>query len=180
MQHKRYFGGHMPFDTKQFLKTKFSPRTFAFPVPEMRAFFSAGEDPVWKVRGLTGHELGRAAEAADKHKTIVALLEGLTADSSKDKADAVKTLLGLGGDTPADIAKRLEHLAVGSVDPKCPQDLAVRICETFPVEFYQLTNKIYELTGQGQVPGKLPPSGEMAGSGTASPSATPGGDSSLK
>lgn len=170
----------MSFDSKKFLKAKFAPRTFGWPVPEMAEFFAPGEDPVWKVRGLTGQELGHAAEAADRNKTIVSLLEGLTADSSKDKTDAIKGLLGFGTDTPADVAKRLEHLTMGSLDPKCPLDLAVRVCEAYPIIFYNLTNKIYELTGQGQMPGKQPPSGGMAESETASPSVTPGGDSSTK
>ena len=97
---------------------------------------------------------------------------------AKDKTEAVKGLMGV-NETPADIAKRLEWLVLASVDPPCTLDLAVRLCETFPIEFYQLTNKIYELTGRGQVPGKQPPSGEIPKSEPASPSGTPGGDSCL-
>jgi hypothetical protein len=168
------------FNTKKFLKTKFVARTFDVPVPDMKDFFEEGAPAIWKVRGLTGQELGRANEAAGKHKSIVAIIEGVMSTSSKDNADAVKDLLGLGTDTPADVAKRMEHICMGSVEPKCPLDLAVRICETFPIEFYQITNKIMELTGQGQVPGKPKPSGGTQASGTALPSATPEGDSSTK
>lgn len=170
----------MPFDSKKFLKTKFTPRTEDVPVPDLQPFFPEGAKAVWKVRGLTGQEIGRASEAADRNKTIGAIMEGLTAEAAKDKVEAVKNLLGIGGNTPADIAKRLEHMTVGSVDPPCTLDLAVRVCETFPIEFYQITNKIMELTGRGQVPGKQPPSGETPKSGHASPSDTPGGDSSMK
>jgi len=170
----------MSFDSKKFLKTKFVPRTEDMPVPDLQAFFPEGAKAVWKVRGLTGQELGRAADAADRNKNIIAILEGLTSEAAKDKAEAVKELLGIGGSTPADIAKRLEHLTLGSVDPACTLDLAVRLCEVFPVEFYQLTNKIVELTGRGQMPGKQPPSGETGKSGPPSPSVTPGGDSSTK
>ena len=145
------------------------------PVPDLQAFFPEGAKAVWTVRGLTGQEVGWAAEAADRNKTIGAILEGLTAEAAKDKAEALKDLLGIGGNTSADIAKRLEHLTVGSVDPKCTLDLAVRICEVFPIEFYQITNTIMLLTGQGQMPGKQPPSGETPKSAPASPSDMPGG-----
>ena len=170
----------MGFDSKAFLKTKFIPRTDEVSVPDLQPFFPDGAPAVWKVRGLTGQELGRAAEASDRNKNIAAILEGLTADSSKEKATALKELMGVGGNTPADIAKRIEHLALGSVDPKCPPELAVRLCEVFPVEFYQITNKIMELTGRGQMPGKSQPSGVTGKSGQASHSAIPEGDSSTK
>ena len=168
------------FDAKKFMKTKFTPRTADVPVPEMRDFFPEGVKPLWKVRGLTGQEMGRANEAADRNKNMSAILDGLTGEASKEKAEAVKALLGIGGTTPADIAKRLEWLVIGSVSPKCTPDLAVKICEVYPIEFYTITNKIMFLTGKGQMPGKQPPSGGTAESGQASPSATPEGDSSTK
>lgn len=170
----------MPFDVKKFNKTKFVHRTEDIPVPDMKDFFPEGESPVWKVRGLTGQELGRANEAADRNKNIAAILAGLTSGSGKEIADAVKDLVGVGGNTPADIAKRLEHICMGSVDPVCTHDLAVRICEAFPVEFFQITNAIVRLTGQGQVPGKVPPSGVTGASAPPSPYVTPGGGSSTK
>jgi len=170
----------MSFDAKKFLKTKWQPRTEDFPVPDLKAFFPDGAKAVWKVRGLTGQELGRAAEAAERNKNIAALIEGLTAEAAKDKAQAVKELLGVGGNAPADIAKRIEHLVLGSVDPPCTPDLSVRLCEVFPVEFYQLTNKIMELSGKGQLPGKQPPSGGTENAAPPSHSVTPGGDSCTK
>ena len=187
----------MPFATKKFLKTKFTPRTEDVPVPDMKEFFEdddgekqppsspfiKGESkpPVWKVRGLTGQELGRAAEASEKNKNMSAIIEALSGQASKEKAEALKNMLGVGSAmVPADIAKRIEHLVIGSVDPVCTPDLAVRICEVFPVEFYQITNKIMQLTGQGQMPGKQPPSGETEKSELVSLSVIQGGDSSTK
>jgi hypothetical protein len=168
------------FDAKRFLKTKFTPRTEVVPVPDLRQFFPDGEEAVWKVRGLTGAELGRANEAAARNKNIAAVLEALAGEAAKEKADAVKELLGVGGTTPEDIAKRIEHLVLGSVEPKCTPDLAVRLSEAFPIEFFQITNRVMNLTGQGMLPGKQPPSGATEKSGPPSRSATSGGDSSLK
>jgi hypothetical protein len=170
----------MPFDAKKFTKTKFVHRTEDVPVPDLKEFFPEGEKAVWTVRGLTGQELGRANEAADRNKNIAAILSGLTSGAEKEITDAVKDLVGVGGNTPADISKRLEHLCLGSVEPKCTHDLAVRLCETFPVEFFQITNAIVRLTGQGQLPGKREPSGATGMSAPASPSVTQEGVSSMK
>jgi hypothetical protein len=169
----------MKFDSRKFLKTKFEKRSYPVPVPDLQAFFPEGEEAVWIVRGLTGQELGRAEAAADRNKNIAAVVAGLTADNSREKAAAIKDLLGIGGDTPEAIVKRIEQLMMASVDPVCTRDLAVKLCETYPVEFLMITNKIVELTGQGQVPGKLPPSGVTAASGQVLPSATPEGDSCM-
>lgn len=170
----------MGFDAKKFSKTKFSPRTEDVPVPDLKEFFAEGEAPVWKIRGLTGQELGQANEAADRNKNMIAILAGLASRSEKEVTNSVKELLGVGGNTPDDVAKRIEHLVLGSVDPVCTQELAVRLCTVFPIEFFQITNKIYQITGQGQMPGKPKPSGAAATSDQALPSATPEGDSSTK
>lgn len=170
----------MTFDAKKFLKTKFVPRIDEVPVPDLKDFFPEGASAVWKVRGLTGQEIGRASEAAERNKSIQAIIEGITSTSDREKVDAVKNLIGMGKDTPVDVAKRIEHLMIASVDPVCTLDLAVRMCEVYPVEFYQITNKISLLTGLGQVPGKPQPSGETGKSAPALPSVTPEGDSSTR
>lgn len=168
------------FDVKAFMKEKFVPRVEEHPVPDLAAFYPDGAKAVWKVRGLTGQELGRAEEAAERNRNMSAIVDGLAAQASKDRTEALKDLLGLGGNTPADIAKRIEHLVLGSVDPVCTTDLAVRLCEAYPIEFYQITNRILQLTGKGMMPGKQTPSGETEKSGPVSPCVTPEGDSSMK
>jgi hypothetical protein len=150
----------MSFDTKAFMKARLIPRETAIPVPDLKDFFPEGE-AVWKVRGLTGQELGRVNAAAEKAKNIAAVLDGLLSASDKDKAAGIRKLVGADPtQTPADISRRLEMLQIGSVDPKCDEDLAVRVCEKFPVEFYQLTNEITKLTGQGHELGKPQASGK--------------------
>lgn len=168
----------MAFDVNKFLQTSFKHRTEAVSVPDMKEFFEEGSKPEWIVRSLTGQEIGRCAEAATKRESVNMLISGLMSTMTKEAVEAAKDLIGIGTDTPQDIAKRIEHLVIGSVDPACPLDLAVKICETFPIEFYQITNKIMELSGKGQVPGKSTPSGRTQKSEQASPSDTPEGDSS--
>lgn len=170
----------MSFDTKKFIKTKFTHRTEDVPVPDLKDFFAPGEAPVWKVRGLTGQELGKVNEAVERGKDMASIISAVTSRVDKEVTDAVKTLIGLGKDVSSDIQKRIEHLMAGSVDPVCTQDIAVRLCEAFPIEFFQITNAIVRLTGQGQVPGKQQPSGGAVTSEPALPSATLGGVSSTK
>lgn len=168
------------FDTKSFLKTKMVPRTEGVPVPDLAAFFPEGEKPLWTVRGLTGQELGQANEAAAKNKVVGATLDAISSLSAREQVEEIKNALGLGKGVPDDVAKRIEYLALGSVTPAITQDVAVKLCETFPAEFYELTTAIVRLTGKGHEEKKSKPSGEMQGCGSVSPSATPGGGSSMK
>jgi len=139
----------MSFDIKKFAKTEFIPRTRAVPLPDLQEYFGEGEKPVWIVRNLSGHELGKVNEAVDKNRAIAGVLEGIVSSIAKDKIDAIKASLGLDDSTPNDIARRLEMLTLASVDPVIDHEVAVKLCEHFPAEFFALTNAITELTGQG-------------------------------
>lgn len=149
----------MGFKAQSFIDAKFSARVEDIELPDLKDWFEENEKPVWKVRGLLGQELGRANAAAEQSKNIGAILDGIASRVPKEQTDAIRKITGLGGETPADIIKRMEILVIGSVDPECSWDLAVKLCERFPIEFYQLTNKILQLTGQGHVPGKPKASG---------------------
>jgi hypothetical protein len=152
----------MGFDLTAFDKAHFSDRQESVPLPALAAFFLDGEEPLWTVRGLTHAELSRAAVAIQAGQNLEAVIEALTGDA-KAKAGAIKQLLGVAdGDVPQETKKRLEHLVMGSVDPEITLDIAVKLSVTFPIEFGQLTNKILELTGKGQVQAevKRKPSGK--------------------
>ena len=139
----------MSFDKKRFMKTNFEPRIEKVPVPDLKEFFEEGAEPVWSVRNLSGHELGKVNEAAQRNKTIGAILDGIISTDAKDKVNAIKASLGLDDNTPDDIARRLDMLAIGSVDPEIDHEMAVKVCTYYPIEFYLLTNAITKLTGQG-------------------------------
>ena len=157
----------MGFDLGKFSGSKFEPRQETITLSDLRSFFGEGEQPEFTVRGLTGHELGRVHEAMEKNKNIAGILEGLVSPDQKEKITALKSALGLSDQTPDDIVRRIALLVAGSVNPKLDQESAVKFCRVFPVEFFQLTNKITELTGQGHVLGKPKPSGETSLSGPA-------------
>ena len=149
----------MSFNTQKFMNVNFTPRTKEVPVPDLKEWFDKDETPIFKVRGLTGNELARVHEAVDKHKNISGILDGILSTKSKDKIEAIRAAIGIDADVPSEIAKRLEMLTIGSVDPEISLEVAVKISETFPIEFYQLTTAISELTGQGHISGKPKPSG---------------------
>lgn len=139
----------MSFDKKAFLKTEFEPRVEAVSVPDLKQYFSEGSEPLWKVRNLSGHEMGRVNEAAARNRAMSSIIEGIVSPDAKDKAEAIRASLGLDDSTPPDIVRRIEMLTLGSVDPAVDQELAVKLCTHYPVEFFDLTNVITRLTGQG-------------------------------
>ena len=153
------------FDRESFLASDFQAREEAVRVDGLRAWFTGlGDDetPTWRVRGLTHHELAHAKEAADRNRSVEAVALALAGDQ-KEKAEAIKEVMGTADDVPQDTAKRMEMLRIASVDPEADLDLALKLAEAFPVEFQQLTDTIVRLTGQGhEAVKKAAPSGDGA------------------
>jgi len=150
-------------DLQKFLQEQFTPRTETILVPELAGFFEKGQKPEWTVRGVTGAELGRAKQSAERsQEALKSLVEAMAGKGSK--AEALRRTMGISDEeVPADISYRIEMLATGSVSPKLgpdSRDVAVRLAETFPTVFYNLTNRILSLTGQGSELGKPKPSGK--------------------
>jgi len=149
----------MGFKEKEFIKTKFLPRTEDVLVPTLSSWFDG--EAVWKCRGLEGNELGRCNDLADKNRRLISsIAEGLVSDKASDTVEAIKALVGLSDDVPSENAKRIEYIQAGSVDPICNLDLAIRLNSFFPVQFREITNKILQLTGWGHEVGKQKPSGK--------------------
>jgi len=153
----------MEFDIQKFTSQAFQPREHDIPVPALAAWFKgaakkdeagAEQPPAWKVRGLTGPELAKCNEAQQRNRNRAAIAEGLASGSDDKIASAIKEILGTGQAVPDDIAKRIEMLVLGSVEPKCSHQVAVKLADAFPVEFFEITTAIVRLTGQGGEPGK--------------------------
>ena len=139
----------MSFDLKGFRNSQFGDRTESVPVPDLKEWFDEDDEPAIVVRGLTAEELARTNEAAERNKNINSVVEALSG-RRQDKVEAMREMLGVTDSVPNDLAKRLEQFAYGTVDPDMDHELAIKFAENYPVEFYQLTNKIMELTGQGR------------------------------
>ena len=161
-------------DVNKFLTQAYSARTEDVQVPELAQFFADDEEAVWTIRGLTSAELAKTKDAHDRADTMRAMLGAMA--SGEEKGEAIANMMGLiDEDVPEDINRRIESLVIGSVSPELSsdaRDVVVKLSETHPVTFYNLTNKIDSLTGQGHEPGKRKPSGQKKRSKQASQSAT--------
>lgn len=148
----------MAFKKSDFLAEDFQPRTEMVPVPDMKDWFEKGNKPAFKVRGMTGKEIGKSQQAVESNQKLAKTAEGIFSKKSKTIADSIQHLFD--PSTPDDIAKRIAVLVMGSVEPEVNEELALKICQYFPIDFFTLTNKITILTGLGHLPGKPKPSGK--------------------
>lgn len=145
----------MSFDLQRFRGTALAPRQASVPVPDLGAWFEG--EPVWVVRGLTGEEIALANDTGNRLKIYAATVEALASAARSDQAEALKSLMGV-TDVPEDLAKRIDHLTFGSVEPALSREDAVKLFRAYPVVAYTLSNKILELTGMGPDLGKAPAS----------------------
>lgn len=150
----------MAFNTQKFMAAQFQPRIEEIHVPALGDWFDdpANDAYLWKVRGQTANEVARATDASEKHKNLDAIIKAIS--SNQNQIVELKKAIGVETDTPAAIIKRLEQLVQCSVDPVITLDVAVKLAETRPIEFYQLTNEILRLTGLGMDVKKPKASGE--------------------
>lgn len=144
------------FLSDKFRSTKFELRTQTIPAPEALVEFFADGPAQFVVRGLIASELHKANEAGTRQTAIDAVVKAIA--TQKDAIESVRRALGMTADTPGEIAKRMEMFLMGCVAPKLsPADVA-KIAEVCPIEFYDITNKILVLTGQGATQVKPEPS----------------------
>lgn len=151
----------MGFNTEKFDRIQFKERIIEVPVPELSEFFDDKEKKIWIVRGLTGHELAKVNEAIQLNKDVESILSGITSETQSEKIEAIKESLGLTDSTPGDLVRRIAALKNASINPTVSQEVAVKLADCFPTTFYLLTNKIFELTGEGKTLGESKASGEI-------------------
>lgn len=137
----------MTFDVAAFRKARFTQRETEVTLKALKA--AGFGDGKFRIRGLTAAELAEAESAADKSKMLSRVVERL-AGSDEDKVAALLDGIGLGGDTPAVLAKKITHIQTGVIEPAMDISDVVKLGETFPIEFGMLANAIYDLTGKGQ------------------------------
>jgi len=155
----------MGFNSKKFGAAQFKPRTEEVKVPSLKDWFDEGDEAVFVVRGMTASELAKANEANDNSEKIKAVVDALTTNNKGKQKTAFQDIFGFGDDTPKEVQKRITMLTMCAVTPELEQSTVVKLADVAPIEFYILTNKITELTGQGSfVEGKSQPSGTTQGS----------------
>ena len=135
------------FMLDQFREAKFVVRTEAVPLPALRDFFPEGAAPAFVVRALTAIEVQKANDAATRQGALDSVVKAIA--TQKEQVEAIRKSLGMTQDAPGELVKRMEMLVQGSVEPKLNHADVVKLSASFPVEFYELTNCITKLTGQG-------------------------------
>ena len=148
------------FDSKMFMAQAYSVREKAIPVPDLAAYFEDGKEAAWVVRGLTGNELAKCNEAYENNKQIAAAVDALASGNAKEVIEHLKEAMGMGDDVPRDVTRRMMMLEIASVKPEITLEVAVKMNDKHPIEFFQITNEIALLTGAGSILGKPKGSGK--------------------
>jgi len=148
------------FNLDKFSQAQFTPRQEEVSLPALGDFFDG--DPVWVVRGLTANEIAKANDSSTRSDQMDSLIKAITSASKIKQVEEFRKAFGVTEDVNKEVIKRIEHLVLGSVSPKIEMPIAVKLAETFPIEFYDLTNKIMRLSGMGMEAEKPKPSGETS------------------
>jgi hypothetical protein len=148
----------MGFNTEAFAAAEFTARTESVDIAQLAEFFAPGELPTFVVRGLTANELQRAMDAGAKQGAIDTVVKAIA--SQKEQVAQIRKALGMAADVPGEVAKRMEMLVQGCVAPPLNHAAVAKLAEVCPIEFYDLTNKITLMTGQGGSRVKPPPSSQ--------------------
>jgi hypothetical protein len=141
-------------DINRFMNSRFEDRTEDVDVPELKEFFDEDKKPVWKIRALSGVEYGKIQELLEADEAIVEMLRKITSKDSESVADGILNYLGRNEEVSKDTKRRYHILIKGSVDPEIDITFAVRLAENYCMTFYNLTNRIVNLTGKGKKLGK--------------------------
>lgn len=173
----------MGFDGKKFSDVKFEQRTTEIEVKELAAFFNVDEKPVFKVRGLSGKELGVIDQLVKGNfdSARLTVIKALISEAAKDKIDGIAEIVGGNEEVAVETRKRMEYIAKGLIEPELDFAAIDKLCIYYPAVFIEISNKIIELTGLGGIEsGESKPSGRMRKSEQASIYAIPEGDLCLK
>lgn len=143
------------FDIERFSQAIFKDRTTVVKVPELKKFFGKKEDPEWTVRGLTGQELAIVNNSVKENDGKEIIVQALMGDGDKHaKVEALRKAMNIiktSDSVPDDLVRRHQTIMLGCVSPECPEDIAVKIGINFPTVLFKLSQKIYDLTGDGRV-----------------------------
>lgn len=157
----------MPFDVDKFEKSKFQYRTQLVDVSgsPLASFFDEGEDPQFKVRNLTGEEMALCNEAQNKTQKLREAMEALAGNSKEERVKALQEAMGFtsNDDIPADLARRIEAMRLGCMEPELTEQQAVKLMRVSCVQGYKISNSIFDLSGEGMELGEPNASGGTQG-----------------
>jgi len=140
------------FDQDKFNTANFIMPTKKISVPELKAFFPDDTEPealIWEVKGMTGNELAIVNEAVATYGKTKAIIEAIASNSNSSLKKGLENFLNKSDDNLAeDLIRRHKTLQFGSVE-EITEETCVRLAQFKPTIFYNLTNEIIHLTGDG-------------------------------
>lgn len=144
----------MSFDIAAFSTAVLDPREDIVRVEELACFFSDGDDPVFRVRGLTGEEMYRVADERRSSELRAAVADALAGGQRAEVASALREVIGIGESVPEAMAVAISKVFFGIVEPKLDRDQIVRLFAGLPNVAVRLMSAIDKLSGQGPDLGK--------------------------
>lgn len=126
-------------------------RTREIDVPQLQDFFDEGKDPIWRIRALSSEDIAMVNDAQERNASIGTLVTAIVGSSGADKAEAIKSAMGIGDETPQDVVRRIEIMLRGSIDldPESHRDIVIKIAMYYPTVFMTISNEILSLSGEG-------------------------------
>lgn len=150
----------MPFDIDRFTRDApyITPSTRDVRVEELKHWFPEGEEPIWKIRGLTAVEIWQSSDVEGRSKMMIDIAKAMVASAGSDRVEALLEIIGNPANAPIDLARRFDWLMYGSVSPKISREQSVLLFATFPTLAADLSVQINQLTNAGPDLGKVPSS----------------------
>jgi len=136
---------------EKFRQARHERRTAVVKVPALADFFDEGEKPEMTVQMLTGPEVAKARERITRNAVVEQLIEKIVSEKASSKIEAIQQALGLSDDVPNDLVYRIAVCEFGVASVDLQQEDCVKLADICPTTFYEITSKILELTGLGQV-----------------------------
>ena len=155
----------MPFDVKKFTSADLHRRTAEVKCPELKDYFGPDQEPVFKIRGLTGEEFYQVREAVQRRKDIKAIASRLLSGSGEDVANALQQLYG---EIPDEYARRVEVIIYGCQEPTLDRPTVIKLFNHFAATMHSMADEILRLTGEGSTLGEPKGSGETPASAMTS------------
>lgn len=155
----------MAFNADKFYKTKHERPTFDYPAPDFKEWFDEGEEPVFKIRGLTAVELNTAQNAEESIKTTENLFDAIGENLGGKNKEAMKKMVAamLGKESDEEsgdngfTARMKQTLEFGLCDENIDFSVVNKMVDYAPVQMMQMFYKITELTAQVGVAAKKKP-----------------------
>lgn len=151
----------MTFKSNDFSRAKLEQRTSTVKVAELKDWFEDGADPLFKVRGLTGEEFYRVREATARRVDLQAIATRILSGEGQAMAEAIEEFYGA---VPDELARRVEILLFGCVEPQLDRSMALKLFQNFPSTAHTIAEEILRATGEGSIVGESKGSGEIPAS----------------